>query len=184
MEYLDLRPDCVYSDAYYHARRFPRPELQPRLDQMQHRSVDDPSSHRPHKLGMWNAIEVAAEIRIHNLPMTRVDQHVDVLDCVQRAAVRPIGILLRLQVGLEDGFEDQHWPPFAQPDPGLSVSLTVSASHPAWVCKPAAQAAVDRFDSSALASVRPTIVPCRTASMFSNVWLSTPAAPPLAWQRS
>ena len=41
-----------------------------------------------------------------------------------------------------------------------SVSLTVSASHPAWVCTPAAQAAVDRFDFLALASVRPTTVPC------------------------
>src|ERR1700687_3939170 len=48
------------------------------------------------------------------------------------------------------------WPKFAQPDPGLWVCLMVSASHPAWVCKPAAQVAVDRFDFSALASVRPT----------------------------
>ncbi len=31
------------------------------------------------------------------------------------------------------------WPRFAQPDPGSSVCLTVSASHPAWVCRPAAQ---------------------------------------------
>ena len=43
-----------------------------------------------------------------------------------------------------------------------SVSPTVSASHPAWVYKPALQVAVDRFDFSALASVHPTIVPCRT----------------------
>src|ERR1700745_3182684 len=54
-------------------------------------------------------------------------------------------------------------PPFAQPDLGLWVSLTVSASHPAWVYKPVAQVEVDRFDFSALASVRPAIVPCRTA---------------------
>src|SRR6266567_8897470 len=53
-------------------------------------------------------------------------------------------------------------PPFAQPDPGLSVFLTVSASHPAWVYKPAARAAVGRFGFSALASVHPTTVPCRT----------------------
>src|ERR1700682_291987 len=38
----------------------------------------------------------------------------------------------------------------------------VSASHPAWVCKPSAQVAVDRFAFSPLASVRPTTVPCRT----------------------
>src|SRR3984893_13300244 len=54
------------------------------------------------------------------------------------------------------------WPRFAQPDPGLSVCLTVSASHPAWVCRPAAQEVVDRFDFSALAPVRPTTGPCRT----------------------
>jgi hypothetical protein len=75
---------------------------------MQHRSIDDPASHRPHKLGVWNTIKVATEIRINDLPMTRVDQLVDVLYCVQRTAVRPIGILLRRQVSLEDRFENQH----------------------------------------------------------------------------
>src|SRR6516165_8878511 len=39
-----------------------------------------------------------------------------------------------------------------------SVYLTVSASHPAWVCKPAARVAVDSFDFSALAPLRPAIV--------------------------
>src|SRR5258707_13509522 len=53
-------------------------------------------------------IQVAAEIRIHDLPMSRVDQLVDVLYCVQRAAVCPIGILFLRQVGLEDWFEYQH----------------------------------------------------------------------------
>src|SRR5262249_4034142 len=53
--------------------------------------------------------------------------------------------------------------PFAPPDLGWWVSLTVSASHPAWVCTPAARVAVDRFDFSALASVHPTIAPHRTA---------------------
>ena len=57
---------------------------------------------------MGNTIKVAAEIRINDLPMSRVDQLVDVLYCVQRAAVCPIGILLRLQVRLEDWFEYQH----------------------------------------------------------------------------
>src|SRR5262249_12574040 len=52
--------------------------------------------------------------------------------------------------------------PFAQPDLGWSVSLTVSASHPAWVYTPAAQVAVDTIDFSALASVHPAIVPGRT----------------------
>ena len=40
---------------------------------------------------MWNTIEVAAEIRINDLPMSRLDQLVDVLYCVQRAAVCSVG---------------------------------------------------------------------------------------------
>src|SRR5215813_1538751 len=74
---------------------------------MQHGSVDHPSSHRLHKLGMGNAVKVAAEIRIHDLSMSGVDQLVDMLYCVQRTAVRPIGVLLRWQVGLENRFENQ-----------------------------------------------------------------------------
>ncbi len=57
---------------------------------------------------MGNTIKVAAEIRINDLPMSRVDQLVDVLYCIQCAAVRPIGILFLRQVGLEDWFEYQH----------------------------------------------------------------------------
>jgi hypothetical protein len=44
--------------------------FQPYLDQMQHRSSDDPASYRPHKLGVLNTIKVAAEIRINDLLMT------------------------------------------------------------------------------------------------------------------
>jgi hypothetical protein len=40
---------------------------------MQHRSVDDPASHRPPKLGMGNTIKVAAEIRING---TRFNENV------------------------------------------------------------------------------------------------------------
>src|SRR5260370_13891490 len=57
---------------------------------------------------MWNAIEVTAEIRIYNPPMASVDQLVDLSHCVQRAAGCPIGILLRLQLGLENWFEHRH----------------------------------------------------------------------------
>jgi hypothetical protein len=57
---------------------------------------------------MWNAIEVAVEIRIYNLLMASVHQQVDMPHCVQRAAVCPIGILLRLQVGFENRLEHQH----------------------------------------------------------------------------
>ncbi len=40
--------------------RFLNRSFQPHLDQMQHRPVDDPASHRLKKLGMRNRIEVAA----------------------------------------------------------------------------------------------------------------------------
>jgi hypothetical protein len=38
--------------------------------------------------------------------MASVDQLVDMFHCVQRAAVLPIGVLLRLQISLEDRLED------------------------------------------------------------------------------
>ena len=57
---------------------------------------------------MGNAVEVAAEIRIHDLSMSRIDQLVDVLHRVQCAALCSIGILFRLHVSLEDRFENQH----------------------------------------------------------------------------
>src|SRR5664280_430374 len=57
---------------------------------------------------MRNAIEVAAYIRVNDLSMTSVNQLVDVPYGIQCAAVPPIGILFRLQVGLENRFEYQH----------------------------------------------------------------------------
>jgi hypothetical protein len=47
--------------------------------------------------------------------MTRVNQLVDVSDCVQRAAVSPKGVLLRLQISLEDRFENQNCRHFRRP---------------------------------------------------------------------
>jgi len=82
--------------------------FQPHLDQVQHRSIDDPSRYRPHKIGVGNAIEVAAEISVDNLSMAAVEQLVDVPHGIQCAAVCPIGILFRLQIGLEYRFEYQH----------------------------------------------------------------------------
>src|ERR1035441_7068974 len=57
---------------------------------------------------MRNAIEVAAYIRVNDLSMTSVNQLVDVPYGIQCTAVSPIGILFRLQVGLENRFEYQH----------------------------------------------------------------------------
>ena len=75
---------------------------EPLLDQMQHVPVADASSHRCHQFGVRNAVEVAGEIRIYDLSMSRVDQALDMPYGVQCAAALPIGVLLRLQVGLED----------------------------------------------------------------------------------
>jgi hypothetical protein len=53
-------------------------------------------------------VEGTAQIRVYNFSMSSIDQLVDVPHGVQRAAVLAIGILLRLQVSLEDRFEHQH----------------------------------------------------------------------------
>ena len=53
-------------------------------------------------------IQVTAEISIDDLSMSGIDQLVNALYCVQRAAVGPIGLLFRRQVGLEYRFENQH----------------------------------------------------------------------------
>src|SRR5215469_13644266 len=57
---------------------------------------------------MRKSVKVAAEICIDNLVMASVDQRMDVSDCIQCAVVFPIGVLFRLQVGFEYGFEYQH----------------------------------------------------------------------------
>jgi hypothetical protein len=49
---------------------------------------------------MWKGIKVAAEICVDDFSMASIDQLVDVLYCVQCAAVSPIGVLFRLQIGL------------------------------------------------------------------------------------
>ena len=76
--------------------------FQPHLNQMQHRSVDDPTGNRLEKLGMRNTVVVATEICVNNFLMASIDQLVDMFHSVQRAAVSPIGILFGGQVGLED----------------------------------------------------------------------------------
>jgi hypothetical protein len=55
---------------------------------------------------MRQRIEVVCEICVNNFSMPGVDQLVDLLHCIQCATVRPIGILLGLQIRLEDWFEN------------------------------------------------------------------------------
>ena len=57
---------------------------------------------------MRESVKVGAEICIYDFSMTSVDQLMDVSYCVQCAAVFPIGVLFRLQVGLEYWLEHQN----------------------------------------------------------------------------
>src|SRR5450756_1514860 len=89
---------------------------------MQHGSINHPTSYRLKKLGMRNTIEVATEICVTNFLMASIDQLVDPLHRVQRAAVSPIGVLLRLQIGLDVGFENQNCRQFLPPIPDSGLS--------------------------------------------------------------
>jgi site-specific DNA recombinase len=80
--------------------------FQPHLEQMQHVPVADAPSHRFHQIAMRDTIEVTTQIRVHHLLVARVQQRVYVPQGIPGAALRSIGVLLRLQVGLEDGLQD------------------------------------------------------------------------------
>ncbi len=56
---------------------------------------------------MRKSVKVGAEICIYDFSMASVDQLMDVSYCIQCAAIFPIGVLFRLQVGFEYGFENQ-----------------------------------------------------------------------------
>ena len=57
---------------------------------------------------MGKKIEIAGKICVNDFLMSGVDQLVDALYGVQRAAVTPISVLFRLEIGLENGVEHQH----------------------------------------------------------------------------
>ena len=57
---------------------------------------------------MRKSVKVGTEICVYDFSMASVDQLMDVSYCVQCAAVFPIGVLFRLQVGFEDRFQNQH----------------------------------------------------------------------------
>jgi hypothetical protein len=60
------------------------------------------------KGALWNLIQVAGYVCVNNFTMASIDQLVDVFDRVQCTAACSIGVLLGLQVGLENRFENQH----------------------------------------------------------------------------
>ena len=67
---------------------------------------------------MRDAVEVAGSIGVHHFRMPRAHVPVDVPDGVQGTMVRPVGVLLGREVGLEDRLQDQHHRPLrhAVPD--------------------------------------------------------------------
>ena len=82
--------------------------LQPLLEQVEHVPIADAPSQRLHQVAVGNAVEVAAQVCVHHFRVPRVHQGMDRAYGIQRTAVRSVGVLLRLQVRLENGFEDQH----------------------------------------------------------------------------
>ena len=57
---------------------------------------------------MWKSIKIRGQVCIHDFYMSAIDQPVNLTDCVQRAAVPPIGVLFRLEIGLENRIEHQY----------------------------------------------------------------------------
>ena len=57
---------------------------------------------------MGYAVEISGQIRVDYLIMSRVQQRRDLHYSVQRTAIRTMGVLFGLQVGLENRFENQH----------------------------------------------------------------------------
>jgi site-specific DNA recombinase len=82
--------------------------FQPLLDEVQNVPINDPTGDALHQLGVRNAIEIAGEIRIDDLPVAGVQQTMNRLYRVLRSPLCPVGVLLRLQVGFEDRFQHEH----------------------------------------------------------------------------
>ena len=74
----------------------------PLFDQMEHMPVADASRHRGQQFRMRNAAKVVGQVGIYDVPISRVEQAVNVTHRVMRVAPLPVRILFRLQVGLED----------------------------------------------------------------------------------
>ena len=82
--------------------------FQPRLDQSEHPPVTDASGQALHQLGMGNLAEVVGQIAVNNLVVPRIHEAVDAFHRVVGAPSRSVGVLLRLQVGLEYRRQHEH----------------------------------------------------------------------------
>ena len=61
-----------------------------------------------HQLRVGNLAEVVRQVGVHHLPVARPQQSMHAPDRVMRVSTRPIGVLLRLQVGFENRRQHQH----------------------------------------------------------------------------
>ena len=155
--------------------------LQPHLDQMQHvpiamrRATDFINS----AWGMLSkyplkSASTTSDVRVFS-------KRVDMANRVQRTSIRTVGILLGLQVGLEDRFQDQHRRRLHDSipdrrDPQRSVRpLAVRFGN---IYPPDGFGTI-RLPSSSSAS-SPSHRSTPYVSMSSNVCPSTPGAPPFA----
>ena len=82
--------------------------LQPRLDEAEHPSVAHAPRDALHQLRVRYLAEVVREVRINHFVAAPVQQTMDPSDRVLGASSRPVSVLLRLQVRLEDRRQHQH----------------------------------------------------------------------------
>ena len=82
--------------------------LQPRLDPAQQPPVAHATRDGLHQLRVGNLAEVVRQVGVHHLPVARPQQSMHAPDRVMRVSTRPIGVLLRLQVGFENRRQHQH----------------------------------------------------------------------------
>ncbi len=82
--------------------------FEPRLEQCQDVTVADATGHRFQKLRVRDTIEIPAQVRIHHLRVPGIHQRMDVANRVLGTSTRPVGVLLRREVGLEDRLQDHH----------------------------------------------------------------------------
>ena len=130
-----------------------------------------------------SGLPVAGQVRVHHLGMAGVQQRVDLAYRVQGTASRSVGVLLRLQVRLEDRLQDQHCchlhhAVFNRRNPQRSL-LAVRLGN----VNPPDRLRDDTFFVLSSSASSPNHFFTPYASMSSNVWPSTPAAPWFKRQR-
>ena len=66
------------------------------------RPVADASGQNPHQFNVRDLAEVVRQIPVDHLVVTPVQEPMNPLDRIQRASFRPVAVLFRLQVRLEN----------------------------------------------------------------------------------